>query len=131
MSSVATVQVNSKLKMNRKKDTNMKITVEISPEVSRRATERAAREGTTLTALVRQTLEEYATEVETENVSFHLKRRSFKINEFNRNWKPTATEVKESLTTIAEAQSLAEEIGRKWPVGVSAVDALREDRREL
>ena len=109
----------------------MKITVEVPQEVSRRATERAAREGTTLTEVVRQTLEEYATEKEADTGRSNLKRRSFKISEFDRNWKPTAAEVKESLATIAEAQRLAEEIGRKWPAGVSAVDAIREDRREL
>lgn len=31
----------------------------------------------------------------------------------------------------AEMQALAEEIGRHWPAGVSATDAVREQRREL
>lgn len=31
----------------------------------------------------------------------------------------------------AEADALAQEIGKRWPAGVSAVDAVREGRREL
>jgi prevent-host-death family protein len=31
----------------------------------------------------------------------------------------------------ADMDRLAEEIGKKWPKGVSAVDAVREQRREL
>lgn len=38
----------------------------------------------------------------------------------------------EELEAIwAERDRLAEEIAKHWPEGVSAVDAIREDRREL
>ncbi|MSQ13675.1 MAG: type II toxin-antitoxin system Phd/YefM family antitoxin [Dehalococcoidia bacterium] len=37
----------------------------------------------------------------------------------------------EARAAWAEMDKLAEEIGRKWPKGVSAVEAVREQRREL
>jgi prevent-host-death family protein len=37
----------------------------------------------------------------------------------------------EALAVLAEMKELAQEIGKKWPSGVSAVEAVKEQRREL
>ena len=37
----------------------------------------------------------------------------------------------EALAVLAEADELARKIGAAWPKGVSAVEAVREQRREL
>lgn len=37
----------------------------------------------------------------------------------------------EALAVLAEMDELAREIGAHWPKGVSAVEAVREQRREL
>ena len=37
----------------------------------------------------------------------------------------------EALAVLAEIDELAREIGAHWPEGVSAVEAVREQRREL
>jgi prevent-host-death family protein len=37
----------------------------------------------------------------------------------------------EALAVLAEADELARKIGARWPKDVSAVDAVREQRREL
>jgi prevent-host-death family protein len=38
---------------------------------------------------------------------------------------------RESKKVLAEMEKLAHKIGKKWPKGVSAVEAVREQRREL
>jgi prevent-host-death family protein len=44
---------------------------------------------------------------------------------------PTSADIDETRAVLTDLQRLAEEIGTKWPAGVSAVDAVREQRREL
>ena len=54
-----------------------------------------------------------------------------KISEFDPNWRPSPAEVAQNQQWLEESHKLAEEIGRQWPQGISAVDAIRQDRREL
>ncbi|MEI6046077.1 MAG: hypothetical protein WCS37_17130 [Chloroflexota bacterium] len=104
-----------------------KITLELSEEVSRRASERAAQEGTTISDIVRQKLEEYAIQ---EKSSLKSQRRSLRLSEFDRNWQPTVAEFEESLATLAKMSKLAQEIGHRYPdLKVDAVELIREERR--
>ena len=41
------------------------------------------------------------------------------------------TEVARDLSILEEMDRIAEEVTKHWPKGVSAVDAVSEDRREL
>lgn len=54
-----------------------------------------------------------------------------KVGEFDTNWWPNSQEIAENELWLAESQKLAEEAGQLWPQGLSSVDAIREDRREL
>lgn len=57
--------------------------------------------------------------------------RFMNIKDFDPNWRPDEEDTRISLEVHAEAQKLAEEIGKLWPKGLSAADAISQDRREL
>ena len=55
------------------------------------------------------------------------------MTEDARDWEPTTRPWtdEERMAFWQRMDALASEIGRVWPKGVSAVDAVREQRREL
>ncbi len=54
-----------------------------------------------------------------------------KISEFDPDWHPNREDIAENQGWLQTSQTLAEEIGQRWPQFSSAVDAISEDRREL
>ncbi len=44
---------------------------------------------------------------------------------------PTDEEITQSLVILDEIEQIAEELRGTWPDGMSAVDIMREERREL
>lgn len=114
---------------------NTEITIEVPQEIRHRAEARAKLEGTTVTEVLQRQLAQFAAGLdETPLTAADAPRqgaRFIKISEFDPNWRPTAAEIEQSRAYVAEAQKLAEKIGQQWPEGISAVDAIREDRREL
>lgn len=96
-----------------------KLTITIPIELGRRAKARAALEGTTLADYIKERLEEFAA-----GLDEHITLTSL-------NHLLTAQEVASDKATLEELKSIGLEIDKSWPQNVSAVDAIREQRREL
>lgn len=112
---------------------NTKLIITVSTELDRRARERAALEGVTLSEIIRQHLEEFAAGSEKPE-EIAAKNGIHKNRKRKASRKPhssSADEIKADLATLTNLNLLATEIGKHWPDGVSAVDAVREGRREL
>src|SRR5690349_10197015 len=110
-----------------------KLIITVSAELDRRARERAALEGITLSEVIRQRLEEFADgqgKREAKTVKNKVKKFN-KHNLTNKTRSNNANEITADLAVLTSLNTLADEIGKHWPEGVSAVEAIREGRREL
>ena len=90
----------------------MKTTLEMPDELFRRAKTMAARRGLSLKQLV-------ATALERELAGSAPGARSSRRKQA------------EVATSLREFERISQEISAAWPEGVSAVDAIREQRRDL
>lgn len=71
-------------------------------------------------------------DINTGPVSTHKSGAKFlKVGEFDPTHQPSAKEATQNRQWLAESQKIAEKVGQQWPQGLSSVDAIREDRREL
>ena len=110
------------------------ITIKVPEEIGRQAEARARREGTTVSEVLRRRLEEFANEFDeaaTTTADSTQGAQVLKISEFDPNRRLTSEELEKSLAILEKIDDLAEKIGQRWPAGLSAVDAIKEDRREL
>jgi predicted transcriptional regulator len=108
---------------------NIKLTIEISEELSRKVEERATAQGLSVGEVIKQKLEEYAENLvaQTETGA-----RFLKISEVDPTYRLTPAEVKASLQSLTRMDKIAEEIGRKSAgQPVDAVELVREGRREF
>jgi menaquinone-dependent protoporphyrinogen IX oxidase len=108
------------------------ITLEIPEELKQKAEERATAEGETLNEAIIKLLKDFVVEASAYYPGFKKPKAKFmKISEVNLSYRPTAQEVQESLAALDRLTEVGKEIGKYWQEGVSAVDAIREDRGRL
>lgn len=104
-----------------------KLTIKLPEELSRRAKARAASQGLSLDEVIRRYLEEFIDELaQFKTTDGDL---SSMLEELKR--PVTPEEVKASFEGLARLRKLGEEISKTWPEGLSAADAIKQDRREL
>jgi hypothetical protein len=108
-----------------------KLTIEVSTELSELANARAQADGINLNELIQTWLIEFANGRKLEKTIFRA--RVTTIEDFIKNppQPPSAEEVQTNLANLKEMQSLGDKISRHWAPGVSAVEAISQDRSRL